>query len=148
MPVAADDARLAASPGSDSKRLQAREAVAREFLRVNLYELEGDWDAVRRALQCIDLNEPVIAGPRPPCPSRLLTLPAGNALGAGFFALHPPEGAGAPTPRGQEWWTIAATAPYLRWSSAPIGGRPAEERFFVPAARTSKGGGLATRERG
>lgn len=148
MPVAADDARLAASAGDDTKRLLAREAVAREFFRAHLFELEGDWDVVRRALQCIDYREPVVAGPMPSCPKRLLTLPVGNALGAGFFALHPAEGPNAAPGRGQEYWVIAPEAPYLRWSSVSTAERAGETRFYVPAARTSKGAGLASKERG
>ena len=147
MPVATNDARLAASPGTDSKRRQAREEVAREFLRIHLFEVEGDWDLVRRTLQCIDFAQPVEAGPMPPCPPRLLSLTPGNLLGEGFFALHPSEGPNAATPKGQHWWRIAPEASYLRWSTFPSD-RAGEARFYVPAARTSKGAGQASKERG
>jgi hypothetical protein len=129
--------RLAASAGDDVKRIKARTAVVTAFFEKNLYALTGDWDVVRRAMQCIDLRQPVVEGPSPPVPPRLFELAVDTHLGHGFFVERPPAAG-----RVLAGWQIAAEASYLRWSSPyspearkSHGGAPGEARFFVPAAR-------------
>jgi hypothetical protein len=149
MPVAANDMRLAASPGADAKRKAARWSVAQDFFGKHLYQPEQDWELVRRAMQCIDMEQPVVVGP-PPIGAKRLVMPAMSALGPGFFSEQPARGTAK-----VEWWRIAPEAPYLKWfapfvmidDGKPPAGRLGEARYFVPAARSSKGAGLAIPER-
>jgi hypothetical protein len=150
MPVATSEERLAASPGDDVKRAIARRAVAQAFFKKHVFEPEKDWDLVIRALQCIDYAQPVFVGPMPAAPKRLVGA-ARSPLGAGFFAEQPPKGAKV------EWWHISPEAPYLKWYAPYViddggqksgaGGKAGEARYFVPAARSSKGARLAIPER-
>jgi hypothetical protein len=150
MPVPADQTKLAASPGHDVKRDVARRKVVLEFLKEQLFEADAkkDWNVVRRALQCVDYGRPVTIGPMPPAPRRLVALPKGSRLGAGFFAEAPPRGA-----EGAAWWVIAPEAVYLKYYAASVyaDARPAEAeivRYFIPGARNPQGDRVATKERG
>lgn len=135
MPVQASEARLAASKGADDKRMRAREAVAREFFIKHIYDAGGTYEEVRRAVQCIDLAQPVVIGPPPDAPKRLVQL-VSSLLGVGFFAERAPEGAKV------VWWAIAPEAPYLKWFAPFVpgaegpSGTEGDARYFVPAART------------
>lgn len=149
MPVAVNDQRLAASLGSDSKRIAIRRHVAEDFLSTHLFEVEGNWQIVRRALQCVDFAQPIVIGPYPPPPRRVAGLAAHSAFGAGFFSLEAPKGV---TP--VDWWLIAPEAPYMKWFAPFIAnddsaraGKPGEGRLFVPAARTKAGARLVIRDR-
>jgi hypothetical protein len=144
MPIQASEARLAASPGDDQKRILARKSVAQEFLRDHVFDPgDADWDYCRRVLQTIDYAQPVVAGPAPPAPKRLAAI-GKHMLGAGFFTEQPKAGGG-------DWWSFAPNAPYLKWCApfleddTKLGG-PGDNRWFIPAARANAPT-LANRER-
>ena len=146
MPVLTSEERLAASLGEDAKRAAARRSIAQGFLKTHVFELEGDWDLVVRALQCIDYTQPVVVGPAPAAPKRLAALPA-SVLGLGFFLEQPPKSLTK-----VEWWYVAPEAPYLKWFAPYVrddekSGKSGDARYFVPAARSSKGARLAIPER-
>lgn len=131
--------RLAAAPGNAPQQRQARLEVAAEFLTKNIYEPGGDWLEVRRALQCIDLAQPVVVGPSPAAPAKLVALSGKPLLLAGFFAEKAPATMTKPT-----WWTVAPEAPYLKWHlpffpGTEGSGAAGEARYFVPAARQGMG---------
>jgi hypothetical protein len=127
--------RIAASSGSSLEQQQARRDVATDFFAKNVYETGGDWDEARRALQCFDFTQPVILGPSPAAPPRLVAMVAKPMLLVGFFAEKAPATLTKPT-----WWTIAPEAPYLKWflpfvTGSEGAGASGDARFFVPAAR-------------
>jgi len=148
MPVAASETRLAASPGTDGKRIAARRAVALDFLKTHVFERDQDWGWVQRAAQCIDYGQPVSVGPHPAPPRRVAAITSA-ALGLGFFTEQGPSGV--------EYWLIAPEAPYLKWYAPYVmddgGARPkgaglaGDARYLVPAARAASGVRLAVRER-
>jgi hypothetical protein len=149
VPIAVGDERLAASPGRDAKRVEARRALAMEFFREHLYEADGakDWSVVRRAMQTVDLAYPVERGPAPSAPKRLVALPLKNGLGPGFFGAAAHDGLVA------EAYAIAPEALYLRYVAPAIRDqdepvvRPEEMRYFLPQVRQPKGARVATKER-
>jgi hypothetical protein len=138
MPIAADHVRLAASMGSDAKRVAARRAVALEFVKQQLFEGAGEpWETVRRVLQCIDYLQPIASGPLPSAPRQLFALPGGSFLGGGFFAETAPAELNEPIA-----WVIAPEAHYLKFFAPYLddpavasAGRAGDARFFIPAAR-------------
>ncbi|MFO0613580.1 MAG: hypothetical protein U0414_13370 [Polyangiaceae bacterium] len=151
MPVAVNDQRLAASLGSDTKRLSIRQKLAEDFFITHIFQPEKNWQLVRRALQTIDYAQPIVVGPFPPAPKRVAALPKSSALGAGFFAIDPPKNFPI-----LEWWLVAPEAPYMRWAARFIlgdgpaddkSGRPSEGRIFIPAARTKTAARLLVRDR-
>jgi hypothetical protein len=149
MPVQATEAQLAASIGHDVKRELARRAVALDFFTEHVFEADKvkDWSVVQRALQCIDLGKPVLVGPDPPAPRRLVALPPTGPLGAGFFAEAP----GKDEPAG--WWVIAPEAVYLKYFAPTVRGDARARanppaRWFIPGVRTPRGPRVATQERG
>lgn len=149
MPVAVNDQRLAASLGADMKRTFIRRTVAEDFFTTHLFDKEGNWQIVRRVLQCIDYRQPVVVGPFPAAPRRVAALSQHSAFGAGFFSLDPVKGV---TP--VDWWLIAPEAPYIKWFAPFVAaadtsrpGKVGDGRLFVPAARTKSAGRLVVRER-
>ncbi len=127
--------RVAASPGASPEQQRARREVATEFFVKNLYEAGGEWDEARRALQCFDYTQPVILGPTPAAPPRLVAMGAKPLLLVGFFAEKAPATLAKPT-----WWAIAPEAPYLKWflpfvTGADGAGATGDARYYVPAAR-------------
>ena len=133
MPQPVDETSLAASVGADHKRAVARQNVARAFLERHLFEAEPererDWELVRRALQCIDFQRPVVIGPKPPPPLRLAPL-SGSPLGPGFFAELPADGSGPAQPIDQD-------AAYMRYYTRSDAAEQTAgtQRFFIPRAR-------------
>jgi hypothetical protein len=137
MPVAVELERLAASVGKDAKRAAARREVALEFFRKYIYEDGGDpWTYVQRALQSIDLRQPVIVGPPPSPPKKVFMLPSDKTLGGGFFAELAPGEIDAPIA-----WIINPDARFLKycapWVADPgiTSGVQGDARYFIPAAR-------------
>jgi len=131
--------RLAAAAGSTVQQQRARSEVATEFFEKNIYDGGGDWNEIRRALQCIDFAQPVLIGPSPAAPARLVVVGASPRAQPGYFAEKPPATILKPT-----WWTIAPEAPYLKWflpfvSGSDGSGATGDARFFVPAARRGMG---------
>jgi hypothetical protein len=131
--------RAAAAAGNTPDQQRARREVATEFFQKNLYELGGTWDEARRALQCIDYMQPVVVGPTPAAPARLVVIGAKPLMHGGFFAEKAPATLAKPT-----WWTIAPEAPYLKWflpwsPGSEGAGSKGDARFFVPAARQGMG---------
>jgi len=131
--------RLAASPGRSLEQQRARRDVATEFFTKNLYEAGGEWDEARRALQCFDFTQPVVVGPSPAAPHRLVAIGVKPLLLAGFFAEKVPATVTKPT-----WWTIAPEAPYLKWflpfvTGSEGAGAAGDARYYVPAARRGMG---------
>lgn len=146
MPIPSSDAVLASSPGTDAKRKAARRALALEFLSMHLYEAEGDWNLVTRALLCMDLDEPVVVGPHPAAPKRLVALPQ-HALGQGFFAAEPSPSDPAPL-----WRNISPESRYLKWSSPVAASQKGLDaqlraRYLVPGARLRAGARPLVKER-
>lgn len=131
--------RIAAAPGNTTSQRRARHDVMLEFLTRNIYEQGGDWAEVRRALQCVDYDQPVVVGPSPAAPPKLIALTGKPLLLSGFFAEKAPPTLARPT-----WWTIAPEAPYLKWFLPFVlgkegSGEAGEARFFIPAARQGMG---------
>jgi hypothetical protein len=131
--------RLAAATGSTLEQQRARREVATDFFAKNIYESGGEWDEARRALQCFDFTQPVIVGPTPAAPPRLVAMGAKPLLLVGFFAEKAPATLATP-----KWWTIAPEAPYMKWflpfvTGSEGAGAAGDARFFVPAARRGMG---------
>ncbi len=157
MPVPAQDAALAASPGFDVKRERARRTVALEFFKLHIFEADTkkDWSVVQKALQCIDYQRPVTFGPMPPAPARLQSLPRGGPLGAGFFREIPPSPPPAAADRrgAPEAFTVSPEAVYMKFFAPTVGVDAVSDpivcaRYFLPGARSQKGRVVVTRERG
>jgi hypothetical protein len=131
--------RLASSPGASVEQQRARRDVATDFFAKNIYEAGGDWDEARRALQCFDFLQPVVLGPSPAAPPRLVAMVGKPLLLVGFFAEKAPATVAKPA-----WWNIAPEAPYLKWflpfvKGAEGAGAAGDARFFIPAARRGMG---------
>jgi hypothetical protein len=132
-------ARLAAAQGETLDQQRARREVAYEFLEKNAYEIGGTWDEVRRVVQCLDVKQPVVVGPSPAAPRRLVAIGGQPFLGSGYFAEKAPAGMTK-----QVWWQIAPEAAYLQWFLPWIAGKEGsgakgDARFYVPAARQGMG---------
>jgi hypothetical protein len=131
--------RLAAAPGSSPEQQRARREVAIEFFAKHIYETGGDWNEARRAMQCFDYTQPVVVGPSPAAPARLVAVGSKPLLQGGFFAEKAPATLAKPV-----WWTIAPEAPYLKWflpfvAGSDGSGQAGDARFFVPAVRQGMG---------
>ena len=72
--------RVAASQGDTPEQQNARRVVASEFLEEHVYKAGGPWEEVRRALQCMDVSQPVLVGP-PPANSKSFPLPPSMIAG-------------------------------------------------------------------
>jgi hypothetical protein len=132
-------ARAAAAPGATVEQQRARRNVAIEFFDKHLYQVGGGWDEARRAMQCFDYAQPVVVGPSPAAPARLVGLSSKPLLLGGFFAEKAP-----PTLTKPIWWVIAPQAPYLKWflpfvAGSQGSGAAGDARFFIPAARQGMG---------
>jgi hypothetical protein len=131
--------RVAAAAGDTLDQQRARREVAFEFLEQNLYEVGGTWEEVRRVVQCLDVMQPVIVGPAPAAPHRLVSIGGAPFLGSGYFAEKPPAGMAK-----QTWWLIAPEAPYIQWFLPWVAGKEGsgargDARFYVPAVRQGMG---------
>lgn len=131
--------RLAAALGATPDQRRARRHVAAEFLEKHIYAAGGNWVECRRVIQCIDVAQPVLIGPGPAAPAKLVALTAKPLLLDGFFAEKAPATMTKPV-----WWVIAPEAPYLKWflpfvKGSEGSGAAGDARFFVPAARQGMG---------
>jgi hypothetical protein len=131
--------RLAAAPGNTVDQQRARSEVVTEFFEKHIFENGGSWDEVRRAIQNCDFSQPVVVGPSPAAPARLVALSSKPLLAGGFFAEKAP-----PTLAKPVWWVIAPEAPYMKWflpyvSGSEGSGAAGDARYFVPAARQGMG---------
>jgi len=144
MPIAVEQERLAAIAGDDPKRAAARRAVALDFFQRHIFEAGEPWEIVQRALQCIDVRQPVVIGPPPAPPRQLVALPPDGWIGAGFFAEKPPAELDSPVV-----WVVSPDARFLKFFApyvadpAIAAGAPGDARYFIPAAR--RGSSMAAR---